>query len=186
MRILLVGLVVLAIAVLVGVRLLRGRLSEDVDASELAAASDLSKVLAEVVGIAITLKIAETTALFVLLGADGSINRKGTGMLENAEQELFIGRTDPAVFTEVRERITQPLMQRLGSEYKLANPRGAACSLTIMFDFKEKTRNGFRFSYGSESERVPEDVAAFVIAAVKQTDPWYEDFKRNVSRQKNA
>ena len=186
MRILLIGLVVLAVAVLVGVRLLRGRLPEAGTTSGNAAVSGPFGPATEVVGISITLEIADTTALFVLLGAGGSINRKGTGRLENTEQELFIGKTDPAVFEAVRLKITQSLMQRWGNTYELANPRGAPCVLSVAFHFRDKGSGGFRFLYGSESERVPEDVAKFVIAAVKQTDPWYEDFKRNVSRRQSS
>jgi hypothetical protein len=108
-------LVVLAVAILAGVRLLRGRLPEaGTTSGNAAAASSPFGTTTEVVGISITLEIADTTALFVLLDADGSINRK-EGRLENTEQELFVGKRDPAVFEVVRLEITRSLTQRWGN-----------------------------------------------------------------------
>ena len=41
------------------------------------------------------------------------------------------------------------------------------------------------FLYGSESEGPPEHVRDLVRAAVRETNPWYEDFKRNVAKEIN-
>src|SRR5262249_33807988 len=49
-------------------------------------------------GIMVTLKVGGEQSLFIMLGADGSINRVGTGAVDNAERDMFIGRTDPALF----------------------------------------------------------------------------------------
>jgi hypothetical protein len=133
----------------------------------------------------IRLDINAKLSLAVVLGADGSINRGGTGTVENTEHDLFIGRTDPAIFEAVRSHLTEEmLLVLLGRTFQLQNPRGAPCKLALTFRFKDNTSDGFAFLYGSESEGPPPEVVGFVTAAVLQTDPWYEDFKRNAARQK--
>lgn len=99
--------------------------------------------------------------------------------------DLFIGRTDPAIFAAVRSHLTEEMfLVLLGRTFQLPNPRGAPCKLTLTFQFKDSTSDGIGFLYGSESEGPPREVADFVTAAVLQTDPWYEDLKRNAARRK--
>jgi hypothetical protein len=180
MKIFVIVAIVAAVGALIAVRLLRNRLVRkglsQAGSESGGVASARIKKTADVNGLSIKLEIDGKTSLFILLGADGSINRMGTGALENTESGLFVGITDPAIFELVRGRIAERLMQRLGREYKLPNPRGAQCTLAVIFQFKDGTSNGIRYLYGSESERVPEDVAQLVLAAVHRTDPWHENF----------
>ena len=49
-------------------------------------------------------------SLFIVLGADGSINRLGAGEVDNSDPVLCIGRTDSVLFRSVREKITPELL----------------------------------------------------------------------------
>lgn len=184
MKVFLIVLVALAIVVIIVVRLLRGRLPTGT-AGETRIPRPPAKV-SKIKAFTISLKIDEQPSLFILLGEDGTINRMGTGTPENAERELFIGKTDPAIFQSVRSRLTKGMLHSLGQGYQMPNPRGPACKLTITFKFKERSSKGIAFFYGSESDGPPPDAAEFVTTAVAQTDPWYDEFRRNALRRKQG
>jgi hypothetical protein len=82
MKFFLLGLVALAIVALVAVRLLRGRIPVDGETASPAPSGTATKV-AEVDAFTITLDVDEKPSLFVLLAADGAINRMGRGTLDD-------------------------------------------------------------------------------------------------------
>ena len=182
MNIFLIVLAVLAVPVMILVRLLRGRLPTDKAGGTKIRSAKVSKIEA----FTISLEIDKQPSLFLLLSEDGSINRMGSGTADNAERDLFIGKTDPAIFKTARSHLTKEMLRTLGQGYKAPEPRGASCELAITFKFEDGSSNGIAFHYGSESEGPPKDVADFVIAAVRQTDPWYEEFRRNALRRKEG
>jgi hypothetical protein len=69
----------------------------------------------DVTGVAISLNIDEDLSLFALLSVDGSINRLGTGALNNTEKEMFIGVTDPKLFENLRQHISADLIKLIGA-----------------------------------------------------------------------
>jgi len=178
MGLLLLSLSALAIVALIASRVYATRLRS----REFAACA---RKIADVSGFSVALEVNGKNALFILLAADGSINRMGTGTLDNAEQELFIGITDNAVFETVRSLLTAEMWQYLGRTFQSPNPRGAPCKLTILVQCKDGTSNGCAFCYGADSQGPPKFVADFAIGAVRETDVWYEDFKRAAGRGKN-
>jgi hypothetical protein len=176
MAILFISLFLLAIIALIAVRIYAIRLRS-------AQSPATSKRRDDVRGLSITLEINHKRSLFILLAADGSITRLGTGALDNTENGLFVGKTDPAIFQAVRAHLSTELFQFLGGTFQLKNPVGASCKLTIAFQSNDNSFNGFVFLYGAESAGPPTEVADLVRAAVRQTDPWYENFKRATARR---
>jgi hypothetical protein len=71
--------------------------------------------VADVRTIGIKLEInANTMLLFILVSADGSINRAGSGTLEDKEEKdrhFFIGVTDPAIHPTIFERVRSHLTE---------------------------------------------------------------------------
>ena len=128
----------------------------------------------EIHGILVTLKIGDEQSLFVMLGSDGSINRLGTGAVDNTERDMFIGRTEPGLFQQLRQQVTPQLLAWCGQSRTAPEPKGKNCELTVGFKRAngEELMSGWR--YGSESMGPPPEVAQFVVAAVRATDPWFE------------
>jgi hypothetical protein len=133
-------------------------------------------------GVMVTLKVGGDQSLFSMLGADGSINRVGTGPVNNTERDMFIGRTDPALFLALHEQITPELLAWCGQSRGDPNPKGKVCELTVGF----KRTNGEElltvWQYGSESMGPPPEVGQFVVAAVRATDPWFAQQQAMVRR----
>jgi hypothetical protein len=132
-------------------------------------------------GILVTLHIGQQQALFVMLGADGSINHMGTGSLNNTDQDLFIGKVGPELFEGLRSKVTDELLQWLG-KYADPSPQGEVCNLTIGFKQGDDQELMSHWQYGSESQGPPPEICNFVVAAVEATDPWFEQQKAMARR----
>jgi hypothetical protein len=137
----------------------------------------------DVIGVGISLKIDENISLFALVSADGSINRMGTGTVNNTEKEMFIGVTDPNLFENLRPHLNMDLFKWIGSRAD-QNAKGKTCELNIHLLLPNKEERAISFKYGSESMGPPPEIRRLVIKAVEITDPWYEQFKAGVAKQK--
>ncbi len=188
MKFFLAGLVVLAILVLIAVRLLRGRISiEPKTACESCPAAGVpTRKSSEIDALSITLEIDKKTALYLMLAADGTINRMGSGTREDRGGHLLIGKIESEIFKEVRAQVNDAMLASLGQGFGHQNPRGALCRLSLTFQFKDGISNGLGFEYGSESGGAPTDIAEYVTTAVRRTDAWYENFKRNAAKEQQS
>jgi hypothetical protein len=133
-------------------------------------------------GIMVMLKVSGEQSLFIMLAADGSINRVGTGAVDNTERDMFIGRTDPALFRGLGQQITPELLAWCGQSRADPSPKGKVCELTVGFKrgSGEELLTGWR--YGSESMGPPPEVGQFVVAAVRATEPWFAQQQAMVRR----
>lgn len=123
--------------------------------------------------VAITLEIAKRQALFLLLARDGTVNRMGSGRLPSADQDMYIGRSEPPLLPAVLAALSDPMLRHTGG-YDIPEKSGAPCRLAIMLRFADGSEDGFGFTYGSESEGPPADIAQFVRTAVEASQEWYE------------
>jgi hypothetical protein len=136
----------------------------------------------DVTGLAITLKVEEDLSLLVLLAADGSINRLGTGTVNNTEKEMFIGVADPNLFETIRPHINSDVIRWIGGRAD-QSPKGKICELTIWLFLPNKEERVIYFKYGSESVGPPPEVSRLVLAAIDVTNPWYEQFKAGIAKK---
>ena len=137
----------------------------------------------DITGIGMHLKVDDDPSLFGLLAADGSINRLGTGALNNTEKALFIGVTDPKLFQSLRARITPDLLRWIGGRAD-QNLKGKVCELQIHLMWANSPEQIIYLKYGSESLRPPPELSEFVTAFVEATSPWYEAQKSMVAKQR--
>src|SRR5262249_40064127 len=110
------------------------------------------------------------------------ISRLGTGSVKNTERDMFIGRTSPEVFEQVRRLITEALLGWCGRSLSAPEKRGQVCTLTVGFQKADGQELMTAWEYGSESQGPPPEVCVFVVAAVETTTPWYDQQKRMASR----
>jgi len=129
--------------------------------------------LSSISGIMVQLHINGETSLFILLGADGSITRVGTGTSET-DRAMYIGKTDPALFQRLRQQIMPEFLGWLGKHLQEPQPRGNICELTVGLQDSDGKEWTTAFRYGSESYGPPPEVGQFVFMAVNATNPWYE------------
>src|SRR5512139_228530 len=111
-------------------------------------------------------------ALFILLAADGTINRLGRGSSTDEDRTFYIGVTKEPLFENLVWHLSDELLKHMGV-YDVPEKRGVPCELTIGFRFADATENGFTFRYGSESIGPPQAIRQFVKAALQITHSWF-------------
>ncbi len=135
--------------------------------------------------VAISLKIADTQALFILISAEGTVNRSGTGTINNSEHDLLIGVSQDRLFQQFMDGVDEDIFQYTGS-YTYPDPKGQLCTLTLSFQVSPgadgRDSIGFMFVYGSESEGPNRRINQMVREAVRLTEPWYEQQKQMVKK----
>jgi hypothetical protein len=137
----------------------------------------------DLTGVAVSLKVDDDISLFALIAADGSINRMGTGTINNAEKNMCIGVIkDPKPFQNLRAQISPDLFKWVGGRAD-PSPKGKICELMIGLFLPDKEERTIFFKYGSESIGPPPEVKRLVFAMVKITDPWYEEFKAGMAKR---
>lgn len=135
----------------------------------------------DVSGVFIAMHVDDEQVLFILLAADGAVNRMGTGAENNEEKQFFIAQSTPEMFETLKSRI-QPETAQWDGGYADPERKGKTCRLTIGFMNADGKESGCTFEYGSESQGPPTDLCDLVMAAIEITDPWYEEQKRITSR----
>jgi len=135
--------------------------------------------VADITMIHITLNVDGKESLFVLLSQDGTVNRLGTGAINNAENKFIIGISPDPLLEQAKQSLTDEMLDHMGG-YDVPDHKGATCRLSIGFRFADGTDSGFDFSYGSESEGLPHEIDQFVVAAIEATEPWYQSQKKRV------
>lgn len=136
----------------------------------------------DITGVAMSLKVDEDLSLFALLAADGSINRLGTGTIQNTEKEMFIAViSDPKPFQSLRAQISPDLFKWIDGRAD-QSPKGKICELTTCLFLPNKREHTIYFKYGSESIGPPPEVSRLVLAAIDETNPWYEQSKAGIAK----
>ncbi len=135
----------------------------------------------DIAGIVIRLLVEGEHALFIMLGADGCINRMGSGEVDNHEHDMFIGKTDPALFQGLRQQIGPKLFNWFGQQRADPHPRGKICELIVGLKHADGKESWTGWRYGSESLGPPPEVRQFVIAAISATDSWSFYSRRRIS-----
>jgi hypothetical protein len=128
--------------------------------------------------VTIDLRISDEPALFILLAADGLINRLGTGEVGGKERSLYVGKIDQPILSELLSKVTPELQQWHGKF--LADPKaeGLSCELQVSVKDESGPRLATAWKYGTESLGPPPEVCTFVVAALEATEPWFEQQKR--------
>ena len=127
--------------------------------------------------ITITLEINSEQTLFVLLANDGTVNRMGSGSSTTTDRDLYLGRTDPPLLLEALRGLSDSMLKAMGG-YDVAEKRGLPCRLSIALQFADGSDDGFGFTYGSESQGPPQEIAALVQGTVMATEAWYQEQRR--------
>ena len=135
-----------------------------------------SSITDEVSSIMVTIDVGGTKLLFILLAQDGTINRMGTGTANNTDNDMFIGMSDGAAFTRVRE-LAGPIIDNWIGSYGVPDPRGKSCELLVGLRTSDGRELMSHWKYGSESQGPPPELASIARKAVEETDNWWQEQK---------
>jgi hypothetical protein len=124
--------------------------------------------------ILVELLIDGTHSLFLLLSAEGLINRMGSGGLEPPDrQKMYIGKGTPDIFGSVCAMVTPSLLQCFGGKFEARDRKGQTCDLTLVIGLRDGKQLLTRWRYGSKSTGPHPEVRNFVAGALAATDAWF-------------
>jgi len=133
-----------------------------------------TRTASDINAVCFTIEAEGVQVLSILLAADGTINRSGTGTLGNRHNDLFIGVVQEPLFDKLMKHFDDEMLNHTGG-YEMPQRRGVPCKLSIALSFREGDSDGFAFRYGSESQGPPIEIMELVRAAVTITDPWFHE-----------
>lgn len=122
----------------------------------------------------ITLEVGDKTALFILLGKDGTIQRKGNGNPQKTDLPLAQGVSQQGHFDALMMTVDENIFNFAGV-INQPNKVGVEGRLTLVFQGPQGVDYSFRVIYGEESEGPPRELAEILINAVKLTEDWYTE-----------
>ena len=87
------------------------------------ATSTYERVLnvADINAVHISLKAADKLVLFILIASDGTINRMGTGAVNNTSNSLYIGVEREDLLRQLLSNMDDGMLDNLGTHLKLTN-----------------------------------------------------------------
>lgn len=121
----------------------------------------------------ITLEVGDKTCLFILLGKDGTIHRKGDGSPQH-NLPLQMGVSNQRHFDAFMMTVNEAVFAYKGV-VRYPNRVGTDCSLTIIFQGPNEVDFSFRVIYGADSAGPPSELVEILINAVKLTEGWYQE-----------
>lgn len=125
-----------------------------------------------VTAVMVNLKEGDDLLLFILLAADGTLNRMGNGADTSSHREMTIRRMREPVFARIKPSITNEMLAHAGRQYQAPDIVGSVCSLKVGFRLPSGD-TAIEFIYGSQSLGPPDDLKRLVLATIDVTDPWY-------------
>ena len=128
----------------------------------------------------IQMSVDSAPTLYLVLSADGAVNRGGSGNASSREPDVFIAQTDGAMFREVAPLFNPQWLERPGM-YRRTGPPAPRHVLTLTFIRAAEQPVVLGFDYGP-GDGPPPDVHAFVQRALAVTQSWYEDQREIVRR----
>lgn len=132
--------------------------------------------------VSISKKVDDKETLFIVLGKDGAVTRKGTGKDDKAEETAFVGVTKEPLFQQVMDTVPKMFVEApkvpLRSSGKLL---GKKCEIVLTFK-RGAQENGFNLVYGS-IKGPPKDLTKVVAKAVEVTEPWYQQEKKAAAQK---
>jgi hypothetical protein len=144
-----------------------------------------SRALSEpIFGTAISLEIQAQQSLFLLLAAEGTVNRMGAGAVDNPDRELYVRDTQEPLFHRFMESVPGDILAHPGIYTCPGEPRGKPCKLTILFALSGNREIRLCFLYGAESTGPPQEIRDLVNNAMRLTEPWLQQFKSDIARRR--
>jgi hypothetical protein len=125
----------------------------------------------DITGISISFEADGELRLFIQLTSDGSINRMGSGELDNREVDLYKGRTSEPIFSHLLDELPDDFLENAGV-YRVPYSKGIPLAMIISLQAGREAL-ALEFYFGSDSMGIPSEIIQFVQKARELTEGWY-------------
>lgn len=129
----------------------------------------------------LTVEIAKKHCLAILLAKDGTINRKGSGVVDTADKAFFMGITRDGVFDSLMGTVSDDLLAYSGkTDFNCDTTRQ---TYIVRITFADHTSAfGITYCVNGTIDDLPKPIREYITNAIKLTEPWYQAQKKQVSK----
>ena len=123
-------------------------------------------------GVTIEIDISNKNSLAILLAKDGTINRKGSGVVDSLDKDLFMGLTNDKIFDSLMNGISNDLLKYCNTTSPNCDTAKQTCKVEIAFGNNNSVCKIEHCVNGTLND-LPKPIKEFIEKAIMVTDPWY-------------
>lgn len=128
-------------------------------------------------GVTIDVDISNKNSLAILLAKDGTINRKGSAVLDSLDKSFFIGITKDKLFDSLMNGISDDLLAYCNTNPVNCDTTKQTCKVKIAFGNDNYVCEIEQCVNGTLSDH-PKAIREFIEKAMMVTDSWYQAQKK--------
>lgn len=126
--------------------------------------------------------ISNKNCLAILLAIDGTVNRKGSGIVDPTDKDFFMGITKEKIFDSLIETVSNDLLSYCGQTLLNCDTTKQTYKVTISFS-DNKSDIGFEYCINGTLNDLPKPIREYITNAIKMTDPWYQTQKSLINKK---
>jgi hypothetical protein len=130
----------------------------------------------------LTVEISKKNCLAILLAKDGTINRRGTGIIDTADKAFFMGINRDDVFGSLMATISDDLLSYCGQAHGNCDTTKPTYKVTVSFSDDKSIGTGFEYCINGTVDDLPKPIREYIKNAIKLTDPWYQAQKKQINK----
>jgi hypothetical protein len=126
--------------------------------------------------------ISNKNCLDILLAKDGTINRKGSDIVDSTDKNFFMGISDEKLFDNLIETVPDDLLSYCGQPSPNCDTTKQTCKVKMSFS-SNKSDTGFEYCINGTLNDLPKPIKEYIANAIKITDPWYQTQKNLINKK---
>jgi len=128
-------------------------------------------------GVSIEVNISKINTLDILLAKDGTINRKGSGVVDTLDKDFFMGMTNEKLFDSLMTGISNDLLAYCNNTTSKCDTTKQICKIKIAFGNSNYACE-IDYCVNGELSSLPKPIKEFIEKAITVTDSWYQQQKK--------
>jgi len=124
-------------------------------------------------GVTINVDISNKNSLAILLAKDGTINRKGSGVVDTLDKNFFMGVTTDKLFDSLMNGISNDLFTYCNTNSSNCDTTKQTCKVEIAFGNNDYVCKIEHCVNGTLND-LPKPIKEFIEKSIMVTDSWYQ------------
>ena len=133
-------------------------------------------------GVTISIDNSGKNSLAILLAKDGTVNRKGSGVVDTLDKDFYIGITTDKLFDSLMNGISDELLAYCNTNPTDCDTTKQTCKVEIAFGNNNYVCKIAQCVNGTIND-LPKPIKEFVEKAIQVTDAWYRG-QKNMTNKK--
>ena len=127
-------------------------------------------------------EISGKNCLAILLANDGTINRKGSAIVDTTDKSFFMGTSPEKQFDKLMATVSDDLLSYLGKTSLTCDPTNQTYKVRATFS-GNTSETGFEYCVNGTINDLPGPIKKYITNAIEATDPWYQSQKKLINKK---